>query len=217
LLKSQLELSNQIAKGLKLDFAGSLLPASGGRNASAGLVYKQPALHARAYLDIFKGPTFSGDAVVGRDGLLLGGEVSYDVNAGRLNRYNLALGFNASEYAVAAHALANLKIFSVSYYHLVNRDTEAGAKAVYDTQSNSSNVALEFGAKHYLDNSAFVKAKINNLGIAALGYTQGLRPGVKVSFGLAIDTQKLNEASAAHKLGTSVSRKHGREMGPCKD
>jgi hypothetical protein len=48
-----------------------------------------------------------------------------------------------------------------------------------------------------------VKAKINNAGILALAYTQALRPGVKASFGLALDTQKLNEVSPtgpAHKV-----------------
>ena len=36
------------------------------------------------------------------------------------------------------------------------------------------------------------------------GYTQALRPGVKASFGLAIDTQRLNEVTPsgpAHKIG----------------
>ena len=36
------------------------------------------------------------------------------------------------------------------------------------------------------------------------GYTQALRPGVKASFGLALDTQRLNEVTPtgpAHKIG----------------
>jgi voltage-dependent anion channel protein 2 len=36
------------------------------------------------------------------------------------------------------------------------------------------------------------------------GYTQALRPGVKASFGLALDTQRLNDAGPsgpAHKVG----------------
>ena len=78
----------------------------------------------------------------------------------------------------------------------------------------------------YLDSAAFIKAKINNAGVLALGmhslhhlwdeylylithagYTQALRPGVKASFGLALDTQKLNDASPAgpsHKVFHSV-------------
>src|SRR6266571_1476454 len=40
------------------------------------------------------------------------------------------------------------------------------------------------------------------------GYTQTLRPGVKASFGLALDTQKLNDpnpAGAAHTVSHSFS------------
>lgn len=90
----------------------------------------------------------------------------------------------------------------------VNKDVEAGAKVVYDTKSTTGGVSLEVGAKTYLDNAAFVKAKVNNSGIVALGYTQALRPGVKVGFGLALDTQRLNDASAgasAHKVGASFT------------
>ena len=39
---------------------------------------------------------------------------------------------------------------------------------------------------------------------ACVGYTQALRPGVKASFGLALDTQRLNEVTPsgpAHKIG----------------
>ena len=38
------------------------------------------------------------------------------------------------------------------------------------------------------------------------GYTQALRPGVKASFGLALDTQRLNEVTPsgpAHKIGAN--------------
>lgn len=40
------------------------------------------------------------------------------------------------------------------------------------------------------------------------GYTQTLRPGVKASFGLALDTQRLNDVAPsgpAHKVGASIS------------
>jgi hypothetical protein len=80
--------------------------------------------------------------------------------------------------------------FSASYYHRVSGEIEAGGKAVWDTKSAGMN--LEVGTKAYMDPSSFVKAKINNAGLLVLGYTQGLRPGVKASFGLALDTQRLN-------------------------
>lgn len=44
--------------------------------------------------------------------------------------------------------------------------------------------------------------------VSRIGYTQSLRPGVRASFGLALDTQRLNDATsevAAHKVGASVT------------
>jgi hypothetical protein len=53
-LRSQLELENQIAKGLKLDIATSLQPDKGTKNALINAVYKQSGLHSRAVVDVFK-------------------------------------------------------------------------------------------------------------------------------------------------------------------
>ncbi|KAG8758736.1 Mitochondrial porin, partial [Ceratobasidium sp. 428] len=201
-LRTQVELENQIAKGLKLDLLTSLLPDKGNKSAIVNAIWKQPGLHSRAVVDLFKGPTVTADTVVGRDGFLVGAEASYDITSGKLSRYAGAFGFSAPEYAVTLHALGNLSAFSASYYHRVSRDVEAGAKAVYDTKAATGGVNLEVGAKAYLDSAAFVKAKINNAGVLVLGYTQALRPGVRASFGLALDTQRLNDTSAgpaAHK------------------
>merc|ERR1712093_459261 len=168
-LKTQVELENQIAKGLKLDVQGHLLPATQGKSAYVTAIYKQPSLHTRALLDVFKGPTFT----------------------------------------VTLHGLANLSVFSASYYHKVSKDVEAGAKAIYDAKTAGSQVGLEVGTKAYLDNTAFVKAKVNNAGVLGLGYTQALRPGLKLSFGLAVDTKAFSSsevaASAAHKVGSALT------------
>ena len=108
--------------------------------------------------------------MIGRDGFLVGAEASYNVQEGKVTKYATAIGYSAPEYAVTLHGLGNLSTFAASYYHRVSPDVEAGAKAVYDTRASpKGNVALEVGAKMYLDNAAFVKAKINNSGILALG------------------------------------------------
>ena len=59
----------------------------------------------------------------------------------------------------------------------------------------------------YLDSAAFVKAKINNSGVLTLGYTQALRPGVKASFGVQVETNKLNGShdAHAHRVGASFT------------
>lgn len=94
------------------------------KNARAGVEYKQDYLFTRSSVDLFKGPTLHGDAVVGyaplsfsngaghkltnfpvrNDGFLAGGEVAYDVSDARVTKYNLAFGYLARDYSVALHA-----------------------------------------------------------------------------------------------------------------
>ncbi|KZW01539.1 voltage-dependent ion-selective channel [Exidia glandulosa HHB12029] len=212
-LKTLVELDDKVAKGVKLELASSLTPAPPGsekavtaKSTLLTATWKQPGVHTRAVLDLFKGPTFTADTVLGRDGFLVGLEGSYNVSEGRITRYATALGFSAPEYAVTLHGLGNLSTFSASYYHRVSPDVEAGAKAVWDSKAHSSAVSLEVAAKAYIDKAAFVKARINNAGILSLAYTQNLRPGVKASFGLALDTQRLQDptpAGPAHKVGAA--------------
>ena len=54
ILKTQVEIDNQIAKGVKLELATALTPNTGAKTALFTTTYKQPGLHTRAFLDIFK-------------------------------------------------------------------------------------------------------------------------------------------------------------------
>lgn len=55
--------SSRTDVGLKLDIQAHLLPATQAKTALVQAIYKQPSLHTRALLDVFKGPTFTADAV----------------------------------------------------------------------------------------------------------------------------------------------------------
>jgi len=210
-LKSNLELENNLAKGLKFDINTTLNPEKHTQSVSLTTYYKQPGLNTRALIDLFNGPSFTADTVIGRNGFLLGAEAQYNVSKGAVTRYATALAYTAPEYAVALHGLNNLTTFAASYFHRVNPDVEAGAKAIYDTKPAPSgghgHVTLEVGTKVYLDKAAFVKAKIASSGVLGLSYTQALRPGVKATFCLALDTIKLNDhapTGPTHSVGASL-------------
>lgn len=94
-----------------------------------------------------QGPTFSADAVLGRDGFLLGAEAQYNVSTGQVAGYSAGVGFSAPEYAVAVLATNKLSAFSASYYHRVSRDVEAGGRATYNTTKPADGVSLEVGTK----------------------------------------------------------------------
>ncbi|KAI8845523.1 eukaryotic porin/Tom40 [Chytridium lagenaria] len=202
ILGAQVEIQDTIAKGLKLDLQASILPASGQKNAKAGFEFKQANIFTRTSLDLFKGPTLHGDAVIGSDGFLLGGDVAYDVSDARITRYNGALSYVAPNTpSPSTRNLNKFGTFSASYFHKINKEVEAGAKATWNRATESA-VGLEVGTKYTLDRDAFLKAKIDNSGRLGLGYTQVLRPGIKLSLGGSFDTNRLQEN--VHKVGLSV-------------
>ncbi|KTW31189.1 uncharacterized protein T551_01262 [Pneumocystis jirovecii RU7] len=202
-LATKIELQDHLAKGLSADINTTLFLSSNTKNAKLGLGYKQPTVNVRTTIDLFKGPTFLGNIVVGKDGFLAGGNISYDILNGSITDYAASIGCIQPQYSIAVQATQNLSVFSASYYHRVNSLTEVAGRMTWDTKKPSSMIALEVGTKHFLDKDVFVKAKINNDGIAGLSYTQTLYSGIKVGLGLSLDTQRLSEA--AHKIGMSIT------------
>jgi voltage-dependent anion channel protein 2 len=201
-LDTKVELDNTIANGLKAEVLTQFLPNNKSKGAKFNLYFKQPNFHARAFFDLLNGPTANLDAVLGHDGFLVGAEAGYDVQKAAITRYSAAVGYSVPEYSAAITATSNLSVFSASYYHKVNSQVEAGAKAAWDSKGTNT-VGLEVATKYRLDPTSFVKAKVDNRGIAALAYNVLLRPGVTVGLGASFDTQNLDKAT--HKVGASFT------------
>lgn len=155
-LESKLELNDSLAKGLKAEGIFSFLPASSSRGAKFNLHFKQPNFHGRAFFDLLKGPTANIDAVVGHEGFLAGASAGYDVAKGEVTSYNAAVGYAAPTYSAAVTASDQLSVFAASYYHKVNSQVEAGAKATWNSKT-SNTVGLEVASKYRLDPLSFVK------------------------------------------------------------
>lgn len=220
-LESKIEAADVLAKGVKAEFMHGFLPTNSSRSAKLNLHFKQSAFHGRAFFDLLKGPTANIDAVVGHDGFLAGASAGYDVQKAALTGYSAAVGYTAPSYSAAITASDNLSIFAASYYHKVNGQVEAGAKATWNSKSGN-NVGLEVASKYRLDPLSFAKvrfylsnplirklsltpkqAKINDRGVAAISYNTLLRPGVNLGLGGSFDTQKLDQAT--HKVGVSFT------------
>lgn len=157
-LDTKIEADNSITKGLKAEFLTTFLPASKNKGAKLNLYFKQPNFHARAFFDLLKGPTANIDAVLGHEGFMVGAEAGYDVQKAAITRYAAAIGYTVPEYTAAVTASHNLSVFSASYYHKVNSQVEAGAKAIWDSKG-SNNVGLEVASNYRLDPSSSVKVR----------------------------------------------------------
>ncbi|KAI1467933.1 uncharacterized protein F4812DRAFT_382987 [Daldinia caldariorum] len=201
-LDTKVEITDAIAKGLKAESIFSFLPATQQKGVKLNLTFKQSAFHGRAFFDLLKGPTANVDAVIGHEGFLAGASAGYDVQKAAVTGYSAAVGYIAPQYSAAVTATDNLSVFAASYYHKVNSQVEAGAKATWNSKSGSA-VGLEVASKYRLDPVSFAKAKINDRGVAAISYNVLLRPGVTLGLGASFDTQKLEQAT--HKVGVSFT------------
>ncbi|CAH0059121.1 unnamed protein product [Clonostachys solani] len=201
-LDTKLEVNDTLAKGLKLEGLFNFLPATNAKGAKFNLHFKQPGFHGRAFFDLLKGPTANVDAVIGHEGFVAGASAGYDVNKAALTAYSAAVGYTAPQYSATITASDNLSVFAASYYHKVNSQVEAGAKATWNSKTGNT-VGLEVASKYRIDPVSFTKAKVNDRGIAAVSYNVLLREGVTLGLGGSFDTQKLDQAS--HKVGASFT------------
>ncbi|KAJ2973026.1 hypothetical protein NUW58_g9045 [Xylaria curta] len=196
-LDTKIELADSLAKGLKAETIFQFLPATNNTGAKLNLTFKQSAFHGRAFFDLLKGPTANVDAVIGHEGFLAGASAGYNVQKAAVTGYSAAVGYVAPQYSAAITATDNLSVFAASYYHKVNSQVEASAKAVWNSKGGNA-VGLEVASKYRLDPVSFAKAKINDRGVAAVAYNVLLRPGVTVGIGASFDTQKIDQAT--HKV-----------------
>lgn len=155
-LDTKLELEDNLTKGLKAEVLTNYLPVQKSYGGKLNLHYKQPNIHTRLFTDLSKGPTATFDMTLGHEGFLIGAEGGYDVSKAAITKYALAAGYSQGSYAAAITATNNLTMFSASYYHQVNSEVEAGAKATWDSNT-SNNVGLEVATKYKLDPSSFAK------------------------------------------------------------
>lgn len=156
-LTTKLEL-DQLAntKGLKIEGVTDFVPSTQLFGAKLNMYFKQPNFHTRAFFDLLKGPQANIDAVLGHEGFLVGAEAGYDVQKAALVKYSAALGFTSPEYSAAITASNSLSVFTASYYHKVNSQVEAGAKATWDAKGGN-NVGMEVAGKYRLDPVSFAK------------------------------------------------------------
>ena len=155
-LNTKIELEDNLAKGLKAEISSNFVPTSKSYDGQVNLFFKQPNFHARAFLNPFKGPTATIDAVVGHEGFLVGAETGYDVQKAAITKYSLAAGYSLPSYSAAIQASNSLSVFTASYYHKVNSQVEAGAKATWDSKAGN-NVGLEVASKYQIDPTSFAK------------------------------------------------------------
>lgn len=103
MLTQQATLCNAVLEGLKLDVTGTMQGVNS-KNTKVALELCQPNFFASANVDVFKGPILGADMSARFRDFLLGGEVNYDINQGKIEKYSAALSLDRPREKIVIQA-----------------------------------------------------------------------------------------------------------------
>ncbi|XP_018417437.1 PREDICTED: voltage-dependent anion-selective channel protein 3 isoform X1 [Nanorana parkeri] len=196
-LGTEVSLENELAKGLKLTLDGTFVPNTGKKSAKLKTSYKRDYANLGADVDLdLAGPTVTAWGVLGYQGWMAGYQVSFDTAKSRLAQNNFALGYMAEDFQLHTNVNDGTE-FGGSIYQKVNQDVETSVSLAWSAGSNNTHFGI--GAKYQLDSNTAISAKVNNASLIGLGYTQTLRPGVKVTVSALVNGKSFT--SGGHKVG----------------
>ncbi|XP_068615859.1 voltage-dependent anion-selective channel protein 2-like [Brachionichthys hirsutus] len=194
---SEITIEDQLAKGLKLGLGLSFAPHTGKTSAKLKTSYKRDFVNVGCDLDFDKaGPTIHGAAVLAYEGWLAGYQMAFNTAKSKMIQNNFALGFKNEDLKLLTSVNDGTE-FSGSIYQTVNSNLEMAVQLAWTAGSNNTHFGI--GAKYQMDKDASISAKVDNACLVGVGYTQTLRPGVKLTLSGLIDGKNMN--AGGHKLG----------------
>lgn len=193
----EVALEDQLAKGLKLTFDTTFVPNTGKKSGKIKTGYKRDYINLGCDIDLdLAGPTIHSSAVIGYEGWLAGYQMAFDTAKSKLIQNNFALGYKAGDFQLHTNVNDGTE-FGGSIYQKVNDKMETAVNLAWTAGSNNTRFGI--AAKYQLDDDASVSAKVNNASLIGVGYTQRLRPGVKLTLSTLIDGKNFH--AGGHKIG----------------
>lgn len=109
-----------------------------------------------------KATSVTAAAVVGFDGVSVGGEVVYDAAAQAVSDYNAAAQYSQDDFTVGLKTSNQADDVCVSFIHKVSPTFTFGGQATYNIASGAR--TLTAGGEHKLNDAVTIKGKANNAG-----------------------------------------------------
>ncbi|KAJ9522514.1 hypothetical protein QJQ45_008353 [Haematococcus lacustris] len=174
--------------GLKL--SGSVtLPNP--NSAKASIDYNFPYLSTKATMTLTSKPLVDVVASTGYKDVVVGVEAGFDTVKSTVSKYNLAVGYHAPDFQIAASVLDKLSTVKVGYAHNVSSSTRVGAEVLRKLVSGDTSVIL--GYSKTLSTGALTKLKIDNSGLLTGLYETKLTTGEKVGASFQLHATDLSK------------------------
>ncbi|XP_063148387.1 voltage-dependent anion-selective channel protein 1 [Candoia aspera] len=199
-LGTEITLEDQLAHGLKLTFDSSFSPNTGKKNAKIKSGYKREHINVGCDMDFdIAGPSIRGAFVFGYEGWLAGYQMTFETAKTRITQSNFAVGYKTDEFQLHTNVNDGTE-FGGSIYQKVNDKLETAVNLAWT--AGNSNTRFGIAAKYQIDSDATFSAKVNNSSLIGLGYTQILKPGIKLTLSALLDGKNIN--AGGHKLGLGL-------------
>ncbi|XP_015679656.1 voltage-dependent anion-selective channel protein 1 [Protobothrops mucrosquamatus] len=199
-LGTEITLEDQLTHGLKLTFDSSFSPNTGKKNAKIKSGYKREHINVGCDMDFdIAGPSVRGAFVFGYEGWLAGYQMTFETAKTRITQSNFAVGYKTDEFQLHTNVNDGTE-FGGSIYQKVNDKLETAVNLAWT--AGNSNTRFGIAAKYQIDSDASFSAKVNNSSLIGLGYTQILKPGIKLTLSALLDGKNIN--AGGHKLGLGL-------------
>ncbi|NXO35687.1 VDAC1 protein, partial [Locustella ochotensis] len=199
-LGTEITLEDQLARGLKLTFDSTFSPNTGKKSAKIKSGYKREHINIGCDMDFdIAGPSIRGALVLGYEGWLAGYQMTFETAKSRVTQSNFAVGYKTDEFQLHTNVNDGTE-FGGSIYQKVNDKLETAVNLAWT--AGNSNTRFGIAAKYQIDPDASFSAKVNNSSLIGLGYTQTLKPGIKLTLSALLDGKNVN--AGGHKLGLGL-------------
>uniref|UniRef100_A0A2K5PXX7 Non-selective voltage-gated ion channel VDAC1 n=1 Tax=Cebus imitator TaxID=2715852 RepID=A0A2K5PXX7_CEBIM len=180
-LGTEIAVEDQLAHGLKLAFDSPVSPNTGGKSAKIKTGHKQEHINLSCDMDFnIAGPSIQSALVY---------QMNFETAKFQVTQSNFAVGYKTDEFK-----------FGGSVYQKVNKKLETTVNLTWTAVN--SNTCFGIAAKYPIDPEACFSAKVNNSSLIGLGYTQTLKPGIKMTLSALLDGKNIN--ACGHKLGLGL-------------
>ncbi|XP_051869293.1 voltage-dependent anion-selective channel protein 1 [Pristis pectinata] len=197
ILGTEITIEDQLLKGLKIGFDSSFAPNTGKKSGKIKTGYKREHINLGIDVDFdVAGPAIRGAFVLGFDGWLAGYQMTFETAKSRISQSNFAVGYRTDDFQLHTNVNDGTE-FGGSIYQKISENLETGINLAWT--AGNSNTRFGIAAKYKIDDDATCSIKVNNSSLIGLGYSQMLKPGIKLSLSALLDGKNIN--GGGHKLG----------------
>ena len=125
--------------------------------------------------------------------------MAFDTNKSKLKKNNFALGYVKGDCTIHGN-VNDGDVFGASIFQKVNPTLDTAVNVGWVASKNETSFGI--GCKYALDDSASIRAKVNNSSHVGLGYQQKLRDGVTLTLSTLIDGKNFQQGG--HKVGLAL-------------